>query len=326
VSIPLNVVLRHALAPGAVVVVAGAAPFLTPSSAGAVTVKPGPWGSGAYAGAGASGTLASFGTWRGKTVAFASDYLPQDSWASLEFPTWLLSKWSGAGKALVLGVPMLPNVSGTSIPRGAAGAYDSHFKKLASTLVSYGYANASLRIGWEMNGTWYRWSAKPNPTAWKTYYRRIVTAMRSVPGQHFAFDWNMNLGSSSMPADQAYPGDAYVTYVGVDAYDWKWGDSSVTPQNRWKWILSQSYGLNWVAQFARAHGKRVTVPEWGLSSKSVMRGGGSGDDPYYVTSMISWVKAKGGAYEAYFNVNDSRIDNGRFPKGAGAYKTAVRGS
>jgi hypothetical protein len=70
----------------------------------------------------------------------------------------------------------------------------------------------------------------------------------------------------------------------------------------------------------------VTVPEWGLSSKPVMQGGGSGDDPYYVTSMVSWVKANGGAYESYFNVNDSRIDTGRFPNGAAAYKTAVRAS
>jgi hypothetical protein len=289
----------------------------------ATSTLPAPSGSGVYVGAGSPTVLSSFSTWRGRKANFAVDYLATDSWSNIERPTWWLNQWKSTGTTLVLGVPMLIDDPSTTLAEGAKGTYDVHFKTLAQTLVSNGYGAATLRVGWEMNGDWYRWSAKSNPTAWITYYRRIVSTMRSVSGQKFTFDWTMNLGASAMPAEAAYPGDAYVSYVGVDAYDWRWGDSTITPQDRWKWILGQSYGLEWVAQFAAAHGKRVAVPEWGLAETSAMSGGGGGDDPYYIRSMLDWTRAHNVIYEAYFNWNTHRLDTGLYPASASEYRTAV---
>ena len=43
--------------------------------------------------------------------------------------------------------------------------------------------------------------------------------MRAVPGQRFAFDWNINVGPGTLDPTTAWPGHDYVDYVGVDAYD-----------------------------------------------------------------------------------------------------------
>ena len=147
--------------------------------------------------------------------------------------------------------------------------------------------------------------------------------MRTVPGQNFTFDWTMNLGSSAMHADAAYPGNDVVDIVGVDAYDWKWGDAAITPAARWNWILRQTYGLNWVASFAAAHGKRISVPEWGLAVHSLMQGGGGGDDPNYVRSMLGWTAAHHTVYQAYYDEQDCRISNNQFPTSTSAYRSLL---
>jgi hypothetical protein len=284
---------------------------------------PTPSGSGAYVGAGAPGALAAFGRWRGRPADFAVDFLPSLSWTALDSPTWELGRWRAARTPLVIAVPMLTDSSSTTLAAGARGAYDGYFRRLARTLVHYGYGSASLRVGWEMNGTWYRWSAFRDPGAWVTYYRRIVTVMRSVPGQSFRFDWNLNLGSAAVQPARIYPGNAYVSYIGVDAYDWYWRHPASTPAARWAWLVGQPHGLSWVASFAAAHGKPITVPEWGLASTGPVRSGG-GDDSYYITAMLSWMRAHHVAYESYFNRKDHTISGEAYPSAAAAYRAAMK--
>ena len=320
---PTLVRYRHRLCTAVVAVILGVSSSLTGSApASAVTQLPSPTGSGAYVGAGAPAKLAAFGTWRGRKADFAMDYLSMRSWAEFERP-WLISQWKPGGTPVVLGVPMLMNDVSTTLTAGAAGRYDSHFRTLAQHLVANGYGNASLRVGWEFNGSWERWSAVNNPQAWVNYWRRIVNAMRSVPGQSFRFDWNLNGGSDSVAPESVYPGDAYVDYIGTDVYDWRWASPGYTPEARWSWIVNQRYGLAWVANFARAHGKRVTVPEWGLAPRSVMQGGGGGDDPYYISAMMGWQRANNVAYQSYFNWGDCVINSGRYPNGAARYKSII---
>jgi hypothetical protein len=302
-------------------VVAGTA---APALAAGTTQLPAPAGRGVYVGGGAIDKLDTFNAWSGQKANFVLDYLPRDTWADIESPTWFTSQWQQRDASLVLGVPMLlEGTTVTTLQAGAAGDYNSHFVKLAQTLVSTGYSSASLRVGWEMNGDWYKWSAVKDPTAWKAYFRNIVGALRSVPGQHFTIDWTINLGDSAMPAENAYPGDDVVDYVGVDAYDWKWGDSTITPSARWQWMLDQGHGLNWVSSFAAAHGKQITVPEWGLSPRAAMQNGGGGDDPDFVRSMFAWTAAHHTAYQCYYDVDTFRIDGGAYPNAGAAYQSAV---
>jgi beta-mannanase len=191
--------------------------------------------------------------------------------------------------------------------------------------------NARIRVGHELNGTWYRWSATTNPTAYAAYYRQIVTAMRSVPGQAFTFEWNVSIGITNFDATTAYPGDAYVDYIGQDIYDVKWGDEDATPQQRWASKLAPAWGqyrhgLQFWADFARAHGKQIAFSEWGLTDKyaQMANGGGGGDSPYFIEQMQKWFAANPTAYEVYFNedAHDGKHDlgNAEFATAASRYR------
>jgi hypothetical protein len=222
-----------------------------PVAARAVPRPPPSGAFGVYVGSGDPSGVASFAAATGTHPTYASDYLPKDEgWAGISnnsTVTWIASQWRGSGYTLVLGVPIIPtdgsgNAQGT-LAGGAAGQYNPYYVTLAATLVSGGAPNAVLRLGWEFNGSWYPWEVTNATDAanFAAYFRNIVTSMRSVPGQSFKFVWNPNAGNSFGDAytpEQAYPGSAYVDYVGIDTYDEGWS-TPPTPQNAWANQLSQ---------------------------------------------------------------------------------------
>lgn len=183
----------------------------------------------------------------------------------------------------------------------AAGEYNSKFYDLGKLLVEDGLSHTIIDLGREMNGTWYEWSehrAPPSePDAFIRAWRQIVTAMRSVPGQHFKFLWTVFMDSAAV-AD-CWPGSAYVDYIGTDIFDWYGGPGKTYPhtasgaldhENKWQQILTSAPGgLNWTAAFSKATGKPVIIPEWGLDFHTF----GGQDDPQFITNMMTWMKAHG---------------------------------
>jgi hypothetical protein len=181
----------------------------------------------------------------------------------------------------------------------AAGDYNSKFHDLGELLVKDGFSNTIIDLGREMNGAWYEWSeqhAPPSePDAYIRAWRQIVTAMRSVPGQHFKFLWDLYPTSTS--AAECWPGSAYVDYIGTDIFDWYGGANFTYPhtasgtldhEKKWQEILTdEPGGLNWMAAFSHATGKPIIVPEWGLDFHTF----GGQDDPLFITNMMAWMKA-----------------------------------
>jgi beta-mannanase len=180
-------------------------------------------------------------------------------------------------------------------------------------------SHAILRLGWEMNGNWFPWSIQNgNAANYAAYWQQIVTTMRAV-SPSFRFDWCPNSGSVSVngvllnPA-AAYPGDRYVNYIGSDIYD---KTSVTTAQNaakRWHSYLTQPYGLEWQKNFAAAHDKQVTFPEWGLVEGS----NGGGDSPAFVQDMYNWMAHSNLAYESYWDYSSSSLSD--FPHSEALYK------
>ena len=125
-----------------------------------------------------------------------------------------------------------------------------------------------------------------------------------------------------MAPDRAYPGDAYVDYVGADVYDNSWIADYRDPVARWKDFVTQPYGLQWQSDFATAHGKPMTFPEWGLSTRS--DGHGGGDDPYFIQQMYDWISTHDVAHADYFEYDapDGRhsLMNGQFPNAAAKFQ------
>ncbi|HTZ08842.1 MAG TPA: IPT/TIG domain-containing protein, partial [Acidimicrobiales bacterium] len=266
--------------------------------------------------------VAAWGQTTGTHPTLALDYLPKnEGWSGMD-STSTLSGWTGSGYRLVLAVPIIPtDASGTAqgtLAQGATGAYNQYFTTLAQNLVSAGLGNAILRLGWEFNGTWYAWSVASATDAanFAAYWRQIVTTMRAAEGADFTFFWNPNGPSpTSYSPSQAYPGNAYVDYVGTDDYDNYWG-TPFTPQAGWANQLSQQWGFNWLASFAAQNDKPMAIAEW--SDEYDDTGNGFGDDPSFIDNMANWFVANDVAFTDVFSYDSSSayrndLTDGTFP-------------
>jgi hypothetical protein len=316
--------------PAAAAPIAPAASSSTPTSSSLLE--------GAYVGAADPSGVTSFDAATGTHASIATDYLPGNAgFAGMDGASgslnWLLGPYQGSGLTLSLGVPIIPtNSSGTAVATlaaGATGAYNGSYVTLAQTLVAAGEANAYLRLGWEFDGGWMPWNAT-TPAAeasYAAYFDQIVTAMRSVPGAAFRFVWNPDAGAftqSGYNVALAYPGNAFVDVIGLDAYDQSWA-SPQTPATAW----SQTTLPTLVAaqKFASAQGKPLALTEWGVAVRS--DGHGLGDDPLFITNMAAWMHnpANDVAFEAYFDANsggvNSLITGGSFPQALSAFKAAL---
>ncbi|MFG2132327.1 glycoside hydrolase family 26 protein [Streptomyces sp. NPDC048751] len=232
--------------------------------------------------------MAQFSHWLGGAeLRVGHTYLPGNRWSDIEGDIGFLDAWAHwrnqkADRMLVLNVPMQArNEEGVPddevrqlVRQGAAGEFDHHFRALAERLVRLDVPDAVLVLGWEMNGTTYTHRCGPDPEAWKTYWNRIVTTMRAVPGQRFKFDFTPTRGLDDVPWTQCYPGDDTVDVIGMDSYDQPTG-MSFDEQVR------EPYGLQRHVDFAKAHGKPVSYPEWGLFR--------NGDNVEYMRRMLAWM-------------------------------------
>jgi hypothetical protein len=290
---------------------------------------------GAYAGAANPAGIASFDAATGTHSQIASEYLPSNTgWSGMDGSggslSWMTNAWLGKGYTISLGVPIIPtNSSGTavgSLATGATGAYNSYFVTLAQTLVAGGQATDYLRLGWEFDGNWYpSWDAQtPALEAdFAAYFDQIVTAMRSVAGEKFQFVWNPDVAAftqSGYNVALAYPGNAYVNDIGLDAYDESWL-SPLTATNAWNETTLPA--LTTARAFAAAQGKPLAICEWGIAFLS--NGHGLGDDPLYVNNFAAWMKntANDVAYESYFNydgTSDSILTGPSTPNSLAAFK------
>jgi hypothetical protein len=282
-----------------------------------------PWASGAYLPADTQAAAAAFATWRGHPLDVVDDWSARATWPDIVDPSWLYQRWSGSPYTMAFGVAMLPeNVPGVSIQACANGTYNAYWRQFGSVITSYGLGHSIIRLGWEFNGNWYVWKAS-QPATWAKCWQQVVTSARSTaPG--LRWDWNVNRGVSSGLADptKAYPGDAYVNMVGVDSYDW-W--SPATTPAGWQSQLNGPQGLNYWLAFAAAHGKPLSVPEWGNVSSGTSTGG---DDPLYVQDVRSFFVANAAhlAFESNFqgvpsSTGGSYGDGTTVPMAAAAYRT-----
>lgn len=254
---------------------------------------------GAFTDSGAAGvrSIPALQNWLGGAeLRVGRTYLPGGSWPGIEGAGGLLVPWAawkraGAGRLLVLNVPMQEDNEGglpdgevrRLIRAGARGANDAHFTRLARRLVRLGVPDAVIVLGWEMNGTTYTSRCAPDPAGWRTYWNRVVAAMRAVPGQRFRFDFAPDRGQDAIGWTACYPGDATVDIVGMDSYDQPPGESFYDE-------VTEPYGLQAQVDFAARHRKAISYPEWGLFR--------NGDDPDYMSLMLAWIAARKPLYQS----------------------------
>lgn len=260
-----------------------------------------------------------FESWVGHRLGIVMDFPARDTWEHVRNPDYLLEAWDGTGYRLSLGIPLLPEKDYGSMAAGARGEYDEQFRELGRTVVAHGRPDTVIRLGWEFNLEGWRWFTS-DPEQFVGYWRRVVGAMRSVPGQHFQFDWNVNNGYSKVDTLAYYPGDDVVDFVGVDVYDQGY-HSSAYPypadcdeacrhgrQVRvWEEeIYGGDRGLRFWTDFARDRGKPLSLPEWGLWD--VGDGSGGGDNPTFIRQMTDFIRdpRNNVAYASYFEWSEGK--------------------
>ncbi len=256
-------------------------------------------------------TLQQFDALVGRNVDCAEIFSNSSTtWADWENPWFLHASnpdndwkaWAtapGTSRQLVISQNLFPASENAWDWRtaGAAGDYEAHAQALARNLVAAGLGDAVIRLSPEANGDWNSdsiGSTKADFDLWREFWRNTVLAMRSVPGANFSFDWCINAHVRPIPLGDFYPGDDVVDIVGIDAYD------SGVPigQPRWATIFGWADGIEDVLDFSRAHGKPLSIPEWGVAPADSNLSGG--DDPAYVDGIAGVVRQNPVAYQAYF--------------------------
>lgn len=185
------------------------------------------------------------------------------------------------------------------------GSYNQYAKQLAHNLVAAGFRYAVIRLGVEANGPWEDDFVGTTPGQqhdWALCFDNEARTMRSVPGAHFLFDWNVNACYEDIPFGRYYPGNRYVDIVGIDLYDASCSMSlpAATPL-RWRDLAREPSGLQAFAAFAKDHHKPMSIPEWGLEKAP------GGDDPYYVDGIAQFVHSHDVSFQTYFDADDDGI-------------------
>jgi hypothetical protein len=217
------------------------------------------------------------------------------------YPQWVAE--DPQSRQLVLQVDLIPDsLEDVNDPLSweqscANGDFDSYATELGSSLVAAGLQNSVLRLGAEANGTWeadFIGTTTQEQRLWATCFANEVTGLRQATGENFLIDWNPNACTEQVPYANYYPGNAYVDIVGLDLYD----VGCETPRTplTFAQLSKEPYGLSSFEAFAKAHGKPMSFPEWGLASSP------SGDDPKYIDGIAATVADGDFAFEEYFNV------------------------
>jgi len=317
----------------------------------------GPPQMGVYRWANQSTNIDAFERWLGGPLVWAEDFVGNETWDNVAWPVWWLEGWSPwkqqkPGRRLILSIPLLPGPrdgSGplqgdakgekVSLEEGAAGKYNARFKILAENIVKHHLGDTILRLGWEFNGGWYTWRASGKEAAFAEYWRQIVKTMRAVPGaEQLQFCWNPTLGYQQFPAEKAWPGDEFVDFVGVDVYDESWikdgypwpaGASAevIEARRTLVWndaLLHGDHGLAFWSKFARAHGKPLTIPEWGVNNRVDMKDQHGGlDNVYFIEQMHRFIMDPTNhiAFHSYFDVQAGDGHHQLSPGASGTEKT-----
>lgn len=228
-------------------------------SAGAATAAP---GVGVYRGEGRTDRVDRFETWLRADVTHAVDFLKNVGWTP---GGAMVGPWRRSDYTLSLSVPLEPHPA-------------KDWKALARRLKP----GTLVRLGWEMNGTWFPWSG--DPPSFVRGWRRAVKFMRQAnPG--LRFEWSPIAGAGN--PEPYYPGDRFVDVIGLDVYN----------TQSWRSFREHRWGTTWHVKFARAHGKPISFPEWGLV---MPENGGQGDNPNFVRKLMRWAAKHDAEYQAYF--------------------------
>lgn len=174
------------------------------------------------------------------------------------------------------------------------GTWDNYIKARAAEFAAVG-SPIMVRFGHEFNGNWYPWGIANNgndPSLYVAAYRRVHDLTTAAGATNVQWVWAYNNDSS--PGDawndpaRAYPGAAYVDWVGIDGYNWGSAPSWDTAGNYWR-DFSSLFSSAYQKALSIAPGKPVMIAEYASTED-------------------------GGNKAAWINDMDAQLRSGNFPQ------------
>jgi len=237
--------------------------------------------------------------WFGRPVDHYSLIVPHDRWESYRvenMPIEVPISQIAASRDISISVRMFPP-SESSLQAVANGEHADQHREFARSLVDNNMADARIRIGAELNGQWAKDGAVGRPNTFIQAWKQTVRVLDDVNGAEFEYMWAPHIGRVDMKPTLAYPGDKWVNHIGLTVYDASQFyfpsqcNSSCVRQRRektWEMIVSQEYGLDFWAQYAREHKKPLWFPEYGVVARGWNDSGG-GDNPLFFKWLAQWM-------------------------------------
>lgn len=159
------------------------------------------------------------------------------------------------------------------------GAHDKGYESWANAVIDTGQTTPIIRIGSEYDGHWHPYSVigKCNTARYSgaQYYKLAFIRIHDIfervaaeRGGNVDFRYDMN-GAGNMDKierydfSQAYPGDQYVDYIGTDMYSSRY-ENYEDRLGENSWLVRGKPTLELYTNFARQHGLKFSMPEWGL--------------------------------------------------------------
>lgn len=268
---------------------------------------------GVYAGNDPS-SVRQFESWLGSDIDFVAGHGGRANWSDyVSSLSYVARQFGSLHLPIYWTVPMF--VDGGTLGAGASGSYDAYYVQAAQGILAANpdAATINVRVGEEFNIPGMPWAAAGQEQNFIATYRHFVDSFRSV-SSHFRFEWNVNIGGSIDPA-RAYPGDAYVDYVGMDFYyNTAW--DSADPVTAWNDMVHRPYGLQWLEDFATAHARPSAYAEWGINSDTA--------GPYIARAM-AWFESHNVAYQGYWDSDSAyagQLSDGQYPTAGAAFRAA----
>jgi hypothetical protein len=181
-------------------------------------------------------------------------------------------------------------------PRGvplssiADGSQDSYLASYANAVREF-RRPVIVSFGHEMNGDWYSWGFRHvAPDTFVAAWRHVVTVFRQQGADNVTWLWavNVSAGAHGHVSDPAlwWPGNSMVTWVGLDGYFYKRGET-----------FQSVFGAA-VAEVRRLSGKPLLIAETGADPQA--------GQATNITGLFAGVKAAGLLGLVWFDAPGSR--------------------
>jgi beta-mannanase len=187
--------------------------------------------------------LKAMEAWQGKrhaVVNLFTDWCSRSKTLDNLFKQQLPAIWANANVPVITWEPFLCSAAATPadvLVRAARGDYDAYINTWADRLKAFvagpdgivGTADdrrVYIRLAHEMNGNWYPWSIGSGGSTTGHYIEtwrrtRAIFSVKGLDARTVQWIWAVNnedVGTAR--AEDAYPGDGQVDWIGIDGYNW----------------------------------------------------------------------------------------------------------